>query len=241
MWSAEPYLGIEGKGNRGMLGILSLLVTTGGSFMYRMRDEMIGQNPELNELGRYYREWEVISRYGSVGFFFYDISKHARYTIGLLAFLAVAGPWFLVSTMTCLIGAYPLVGAIALARGFYQLASRSGHLLCLGVTMAVTALSWLVYHKSFADPHVLWMVALGTGIISGAVTEVARRVLLAFYASTTIGRMLADEEVAWEIVAGDERGYIDVMFKFGALWFQQSRLARMFRAICFDTSVAQPI
>lgn len=205
----------------------------GGVTTYQICDGM-AQNQGLNELRRYYREWEVIGRYGSVVFFLYILGKYTRYTIGITVFCAVAGPWVIISAMIGYLGIYPVGIVIALVQGFYHVASRSGHWFCLGVTMVVTMLSWSIYHENFTDTRILWLVALGTGFVSGAVTEVARPVLLMFYTNTAVGRLITNEESG--------SGYKDFMIsKVGCLWFRDSSLARIFRAICFSTQVAQPV
>ncbi len=240
----EPYVGIEKSGDRGVIAFLSFIVAVSGSFVYWFL-HMPYEDSEscLYELGRFYREWEVISRYGSFGFLLYTAAMQIRYMIGIIVFCAVIVPWLTITVMVGFLGIYPLIAGIAVVHGFYKIASRFGHWLCLGVTMAVTGISWLVYHESFADPRILWMVALGTGIVSGGATELVRRFVLVFYGSTTIGRRLAADSV-WKLVMSDEEDdkcYVGVMSKFGGMWFEDNRLARMFRAICFNTPEAQPV
>ncbi len=237
----EPYFGITG-GNRGLLTMATAVATLGGSVIYRMQHEAAA-NTELSELCQFYREWEVISHHGWFVYLLYTIGQQIRYSIGTALFVTIAGPWFLGMAMVGFIGVYPLVAVIAFARGFYDIASRAGHLLCLGVTMAVTGISWLIYHQSFTDPRILWTVALATGIVSGGVTEIIRRVMLPFYKNTAIGRRLVKKEGAYDIAyCGDnDNGYMEVvMFQIGGLWVRQTRLARMFRAICFGFPVARP-
>lgn len=237
----EPYFGISG-GNRGILTMATAVATWGGSMIYRMQHEAAA-NTELSELCQFYREWEVISHHGWFVYLLYTIGQHVRYSIGTALFATIAGPWFLGMAMVGFIGVYPLIAAIAFARGFYNLASQAGHWMCLGVTMAVTGILWPVYHQSFADPRVLWIVALGAGIASGGLTEVIRRVMLPFYENTAVGRQLTAKEGAYDIaISGeDDKDYMGVMiFKIGGLWARQNRLGRMFRFVCFGFPVARP-
>jgi len=242
MFFLEPHVGIEGSENRGVLAILGVLVATGGSTAYRVCREF-GKKAELNELGQFYREWEIISRHGSVGFFLYAIAMQIRYMIGFAVFCIIAVPWFFAFAIVGFLGIYPLIAGIAVVHGFYKIANRSGHWLCLGVTMAVTGISWLVCHKSFPDPRILWITALGTGIISGGVTEFIRRFMLMFYENTATGRRFVADSI-WELAINneDDKGYFGVViFKLGGMWFRNNQLARIFRAFCFNTPVAQPV
>lgn len=237
-----PHVGIEGNSNCMALAFLGIIVAMGGWAVYRLRHN-VSKNGELGELGQFYRNWEILSRYGSVGFLLYTVAMQVRYTIGFAIFCAVAVPWFFVIAFVGVIGAYPLGITIAIAHGFYKIASRSGHLLCFGITVFVTSISWFTYHESFGDQRILWIVALATGIVSGGVTEFIRRIGLMFYEVTPIGRWFATHKSFDFIVDCDEdRGYMGVvMFKFGGTWFRHNRLARMFRAICFDTPVVRPV
>jgi len=234
----ELHVGITG-GNSGLLTITTIIASFGGAMVYRMQHEAT-KNTDLSELCQYYREWEVISHRGWVGYLFYTIWQHTRYAIGTAVFLTIAVPWFLCLATIGLTGVYPLIGFIAFAQGFYEIATRAGHWLCLGVTMSVTGISWLLYHQNFADPRILWIVALGVGIMSGGLTEVIRRVLLPLYESTNVGQRLKGDD-AYGIALGDERGYVEtIIFRVGCMWFRQNRLARMFRFICYGFPFARP-
>lgn len=226
----EPFLGIEGEGNRGILGFLGLVIAMGGSFIYRVKHDF-AKNSELKELGQFYHEWEVISHYGSIGFLFYTIAMQIRCMVGFAVFCAIALPWFFVFALVGFLGVYPLLAGLVIIQGLLTIFGRSGHWLCLGVTMLITGISWTVYHESFADPRILWTVALGTGIVSGGVTELIRRFVLTFYKHTSARRGILD--LIFD--ANDyDKGYLGVIvYRLGGMWFRQNKLARSFRAICF--------
>ena len=236
----EPHLGFTG-GWVGILSIPSVVVTLGGAGVHNMQNE-VEPNCELKLLGRFYRDWEVISHHGWIGFCFYTIGQYVRYSIGTALFLTIATPWFLCIWMLGFIGVCPLMVATAFAEGFYRVATRAGHWLCLGVTMIVTGISWFFYHESFADSRIMWMVALGTGTVSGGITEIVRRVVLPFYENTHFGRRLAQDSINIMISGKENEGYVDVfMFGIGALWFRQNRAARILRSICFGFSIVRPL
>lgn len=227
----EPHIGIVGVGNRGLLTVAIFIATLGGSIVYRLRHNTVS-NIELSELCQYYREWEVISHRGWVGYLFYTIWQHTRYTLGTAMFLSIAVPWFLVVIIIGFLSFHSMLLIIFFAQAFYSIAAKAAHWLCLVVTMITTGISWLIYQQNFADPYILWIVALGTGIMSGGLTEVIRRALLSLYESTEIGLRLKDDTY------DNVDDYINFISRIGTMWFRQNRLARIFRFACFDFPIA---
>lgn len=206
-----------------------------GIFIYQMRDES-----DLGSMRRFYREYEVISRHGSIVFFLYMMGLYLRYAIGLALFLVVALPWTLTIAMAGLLAFYPSALFLGVLRGLYELTIRAGHWLCFGVTLTVTAVSWWFFRESFANEAALSLVALGAGIISGVATEVIHRLLLVFYGETAIGQWLSKDTE--EHIMSDDKGYIGVVGMRGAgFWFRQNKPARIFRGVCFGTPVARSV
>ncbi len=228
----EPHLGIEESGNRGILVILSLVIAMGGSMIYQMRYE-VTKNDDLNRLRRFYRELEIISHYGSLGFFIYTMTMQIRYIIGFALFFAIAIPWLFVILVAGFLSCYLLFFIISISYGFYKIANLYSHWLCLGVTMTVTSILWFVYNESFSDPRMLWMIAFGAGIISGATTELIHQIMTALFKNTA-----AEKGSVWDLfIKDDGSNYIFdiVICKFGCMWFRQNRVARKFRKLCFRT------
>ncbi len=224
--------------------IFSLILAACGAFSYLLRSDF-NKNYKLSSLSKFYRNWEIISQYGPIGFFFYTLGMLIRYTIGLTIFSIIAIPWFLTIATIGFLGVYPLIFIVFVAHGFYHLASRTDHSFCLGVTLAVTIISWFIYHENFADPRVLWSISLGTGIISGAITEITCRFILPLF-NTKIGHKLTSTDKCHDLIFNTfnegSLGYLDlVVFKFGGSWFRQNHPARILRAVCFSTPVAQPV
>lgn len=229
----EPYFGIS-SGKRGLLTIPTAFAVWGGSLIYLMQHEAVG-DPELIGLNQFYRRWEVISHHGSFVYLLYTIGQSVRYWIGAALIVTIVVPLSSGIIMVIGIGFYLLYAGIFIARVFYNLASQTEHRLCLGVTMVVTGISWFVYHESFADPRILWTVALGTGVVSGGVTEIIRRVMLPICENTSIGRHLTANEAALDIVLD----YVGVVVRVAFLRSSHSRLVRMFLAMCLGFRVAR--
>jgi hypothetical protein len=245
MWHIlpSPQVGtwLKMGGDKFALVLLSMLAATFGAFISTICLEELEGGSDLGKLRMFYRQWEIVSRYGTLGLFLYQLAMDVRYTTSSLLYIVIAGGWFMGGAALGFIASYPLIAMIGIAQGLWQLANRTGHLLCLGVTLAVTCLSWLLYHERFADPLVMGIVSLATGIISGVVIELVRRVLLLFYTNTRLGRVLANSERSWGLVFDDDGFMGNVMIKFGGLWFRHNRPARILRALCFSTPVLQPV
>ncbi len=192
-------------------------------------------NGEVKEMSDYYRRWEIASRWTIVGYTFYSVGSYLRFAIGMISFVCILIAWVMSSALAgMVVGAVAGLAFLVLQLG-YKIACRTGHLLCLGVTLITTGTAWLVYNTSFADPRVLWTVALSTGTVSGVLTEVVRHVALAF-----VERIPFLKKVLTS--SSEETGYADtyindVMF----MWFGHSNVARLFRAICFGVPFVRPV
>lgn len=207
-----------------------------GAYLYRYSYD------GLREMRRFYREWEVLSRFGPLGLLGYFFLMFARYVIGVALFIAIGCGWGAVTFCIGFFAMYPIMAfAYSLHLG-YSLVKRAGHWLCFGVTLFTTTASWLVFRHTFNYEAVVWVVALLTGITSGALTEAARKVFGPLLSGSKLeGWVMQDpQEYMW----GEEEdtGYLGVLtFQIAGFWFRQSTMARILRTICFDTPVARPI
>jgi hypothetical protein len=227
------------------LAFLFALFLAMGALVHKCRTEFL-HNSDLAEMNVFYREWEIVSRYGYFGFFFYEVFGILRYAVGLALFLAILAPWFFAFATVGIIGAFPVVLVISFAKGCYRILVRTGHWLCFSVTLAVTATSWLLFNATLADARLLWFVSLSTGVVSGGATEFARRALLLLYEGTRFGRALIRKGAIEDIAFGDDEngkwGYLTgAVFGCGALWLRQNRPARLLRSLCFSMPIARPV
>lgn len=194
------------------------------------------QETTLTGMCAYYREWETLSRYGSIGLFVAMMWRNFRYTIGSTVFLIVSVGWGLPLAMICFIGIYPTLMVLGMLRGFYELVQLTGHWMCFGVTLFVTGLSWLYFHDQFTNEAIVWSAALFTGVVSGAVTEIVRRPVLAFYADNAVGRWMA-RPIEWHVNMGagenDFTGYMGRSQQLMTLWFRKGLAGRLLRTLCF--------
>lgn len=215
--------------------IIGLIITMFGVVAVKM-NEM----DTLSEMRGYYRQWEVLSRYGVIGLFGYIMARNLRYSIGVTVFVSVLICWCFPIGMICLFGLYLTAFLLSLMHGFYQLMHRTGHWLCFGVTLAVTALSWVCFHDRFANETIVWSIALLTGVVSGAMTEAIRRPILAFYTDTKVGQWMLQP---LEKQLGDDgdplevgTGYFGNAAWLIGFWFTKNRFARGLRTACFGAS-----
>lgn len=217
-----------------LLAIFSLLAGLAAGSVYLP--------PDLSELGEmkiYYREWEILSRYGVVGLSCYFTAMYVRYLVGSLLFASFCIGFCLPGMMICFLATYPILAFVSVCWGIFQLMKRAGHWLCFAVTLTTTFISWLIWRNSFEDPLILWSVALITGVVSGILTEQVRK-LSHLIEQTKTGRWLSNDP--WERVIDVDNGYTGKVFtQVFAFGFQQHKVARIFRAICFGTPIARPV
>ncbi|MFC1656413.1 hypothetical protein ACFL14_00385 [Patescibacteria group bacterium] len=95
----------------------------------------------------------------------------------LLILFALALIWIGVWMTSFALVLVLLIFPLTILYGIYSVVTRLGHWLCLGVTLTITYWSSKLVGPYFSDVHILWMVALGTGISSGLVAEGLRRLI----------------------------------------------------------------
>lgn len=134
----------------------------------------------LKDMNRFYARWNYLLSHGSLRYFFkevgetfYRIAFFFVFFISIATCYAIAGFVLLVVTaLFCLI-----FGAV---KGFYQAATKSGHWLCFGVTLVVTALSAWITFPWLGNKLWVWIIALATGLMSAAITEVVARLVVRY-------------------------------------------------------------
>lgn len=226
------------KHEEGVLGgVLDLVMMIGGCLAHQF------QGTDSDQSGRYRRELTVATRHDYIWLLAYLTVMHLRYTIGFGVFVTVAVGWAIPSALAAVCGVYLALFVLCLFNEVHALFKNSGHWLCLGTTLVVTGLSWMYFHDRFEHAAVVWSVALATGVASGAATELIRHPINAFYANTALGKWLAKDALERIIPTDDpkdERGYIGYAFRVCGVFFRHNRMARLFRALCFNTPVARP-
>lgn len=223
------------------IAVMGFLFAAVGSLMYT-HAEIDGS--EIEQIRIYYRKWEQLDKYGAFGFFLHEVWKFYRFSLGAALFSTIVIPWICISAMFLIFGIIPITLFLAIARALYWVSTRTEHYLCLSVTMTTTLFFWVTYHESFTDPRILWAVAFMSGIVSGTLAVIARRVLETFYANTKIGQIFTNSDRTWGIIVGMEEnpGWIDFSIdNIAGIWFKQSRIARIFRFTCFELPVTQPV
>jgi hypothetical protein len=106
--------------------------------------------------------------------------------------IAAAFAWFIVAggIFSILILA-PITVVWGIIRALYQAASRGGHWSAFVVSLAITMYAGLHMSGSFGDPRMVWLVALGTGLVSGIVAEVLRLGVLWLIAAISFTRNMS--------------------------------------------------
>jgi len=220
------------------IGVIGLLIGLFGWLGHIANGDL-----DPNDMRHYYREWEISSHYGSVGLFAYLFASHIRYAFGIALFVVVMIGWGLPMVAFTFFSSYALALILGGLGLLYNLVRRTGHWLCFGITLSITAASWFIFRHRIDSEIAVWTVALFTGIASGMLTEFVRLPLVHFYEDTKFGAWLIESEPWEKIITGkNEHTYMDFMLgQVAAFWFQDYRLARLFRAICIGTPVARPV
>jgi hypothetical protein len=166
-----------------LLGILiGMLIGAFGVAIYTSRGAIgVSESQSLLfEMRLYYREWEIQSRLGTVGHFFYVLAMCLRYSLGGFIFAVIGGGWLFSAFMFGFLGSYPLIIVLGIANGLYQLMKRADHWICFGITFVTTSLAWFslsMVRRNWANSsqrtstNTSWvttrMVRLEAGLVSG--------------------------------------------------------------------------
>ena len=143
----------------------------------------------------FYKDFERYSSKGPVKYFFHHMGKslliqakvYTFFVLSLIYFLGVGGLFISVFVI-------PLAAFIWTVKEVNNIVMRKGHWICLGTTMAVTVISAWIFHSYFENAHILWGIALSTGMASGALTEAIRRAIAWTFENTAVGRQYATAE-----------------------------------------------
>lgn len=138
-----------------------------------------GNKPKIQ---RFYFDWDRYVTHGPFRFFAEDLIYLFKLEISVIFFGIVKLSWVIgIGGMFVLIIIAPISAVVGAIKGIYHVSTKRRHWLCFGVTITVaTILVWFA-HPYFNDVHILWTVALSTGIISAVITETIRRSLVWFF------------------------------------------------------------
>lgn len=222
----------------GALTVPALVAAIMGTTLYEFNPDFFGREAGTRHLQRFYRDWEIVDRYGLIGLTCHDLAMYFRNSIGFLLFFGISLFWLIASfLLTFVLISVLLIAALAVIPTFkmlHFLITRPGHQLCLGTTLVVTGLSWFLCHESFTDQRVLWFAALLTGAASGAATEILRGLAAPKMMKSRFGLGIMLDALLGDVVeTGTE--------KVGLLWLGQSRSARLLRSACFGSPIVQPV
>jgi hypothetical protein len=146
---------------------------------------------KLVQMHYFYRTWERYSSMGVARFYVSELWFMAKTWFSMVAWLVACFAWF------CGLGAVFLAvvavtsAAIGFVKGIYQVSTQAGHWLCFGATLMTTIISAMLFHSSFGDVRVLWIVALLTGVTSAGATEGLRRGLVLLFKTNRPARVIA--------------------------------------------------
>lgn len=167
-------------------GIATLLLTMCGFSDY-MRKEM-----EDNSVRAFYSRWEQYSQHSAPSYFVRELVRFFRSeAVTLLFIVATFLYWLTLGGALLVFVVVPVMMFVTFMVSLYKIAQRSAHWWCFGITLVVTAISALIFYDSFNNQMVLWTVALGTGIVSGVVSEGLRQ-LGAWWGTTKTGQYCLD-------------------------------------------------
>ncbi len=146
---------------------------------------------KLDQMHSFYRIWERYFSMGVVRFYASElkflVKQWSLITIWLLACIV----WFCGLGGAFLIIVAIVSATIGFVKGVYQVSIKAGHWLCFGATLTTTIISAAMFHGSFGDIRVLWVVALLTGVASAGVTEGLRRGFVVLFKTYRSARAIA--------------------------------------------------
>ncbi len=130
---------------------------------------------------------------GPIRFFFASLGFQIFFAVTLVIGFSVLIGWFtVVLLMFTLCVLVPVAVVIGLAKGFYQVFTKAGYWLCLGVTLTATSLIAWIAAPFLEDAILLWAVALIAGLTSAGAVELIRNSLLRlFVANTRVRRAMS--------------------------------------------------
>lgn len=174
-----------------MLGGIFLFCIGIASLMSPMMFWSSHSECKLDQMNNFYRTWERYSSMRVAHFYVSELWFMARMWFSVVAWLVACIAWF------CGLGAVFLAivavtsAVIGLVKGVYHVSTQAGHWLCFGATLTTTTISAMLFHNSFGDMRILWVVALLTGVASAAATEGLRRGFILFFKTNRPARVIA--------------------------------------------------
>ncbi len=177
--------------------IFTLFLTTIGAIKICAR----GLTAE-ESMANFYQRWEQYSRQTAVEYYCRQLVNFFwSEVVAILSIVLSLAYWLTLGGGLLVFVVVPAATVINFLNGMYGIAQRSAHWWCFGVTLTITALSGLLFHRYFVDPTMVWLVALGTGSVSGLATEGLRRLGLWWGNSQHGSRWLTVGD--WPEIAGD--------------------------------------
>lgn len=125
-----------------------------------------------SSLHNFYSRWSRYSQVSGFSYFRNELNSFLRAQIAIITFFVIAITyWITLGGALIVLVTIPCVTIIAFMVGLYNIAQRSAHWWCFGVTLTVTTASAIIFYESFSNEMFLWTVALCTGVLSGLLTE----------------------------------------------------------------------
>jgi len=163
-----------------ILILISGLMMIGAAFSVVLY--LVGENQEtiLKMWGSSKSRWAIISR--PFQFFIRVLAKIFLVEISMFFYLGAMLIWFTgIGAAFIFIVIAPISAIIGAVKAIYYVSTKTGHWLCFGTTVVVTALMALVTKPYLSDARVLWAVALLAGLTSAVATEAVRRLLVQLF------------------------------------------------------------
>jgi multisubunit Na+/H+ antiporter MnhC subunit len=140
----------------------------------------------------FYARWERYSQYSPITYFARELTDFFKSEVLMTIFAALAiAYWVTLGGALIALVMIPVATFVTFMVGLYNIAQRSAHWWCFGVTLVTTGVSALVFYNSFGNEAVLWTVALCTGLASGVATE-GLRCLGLWWSNTEMGQHYLD-------------------------------------------------
>lgn len=181
---------------------LLFLLTVSVTSPILLYTERGGSNPLLR-MRYFYRDIETYNKFGGFYFFIREWT-HIHKMQFLLSTFGAGAVIYVILAGTLFLGIFimPFAAFIGIVKGIYRLAIRPNHWLCLGMTIAVTAICAILSYKHFSSHAMIWSTALMSGVLSGVATEFAQKLVARFFQAYRPAYSLAAKPTYDQLVPG---------------------------------------
>jgi hypothetical protein len=124
----------------------------------------------------YYLQYEEYSR-SAFSYFLRRFIHRLKVQAVMTLWMTLLFAYGVVGGLLWLAALTPVAIFVGSVRSMYRLARQPDHWPCLVTTLTVTFVSAGIFHAHFSSAVFLWMVALGTGVASGAATEMVQNAM----------------------------------------------------------------